>query len=87
MLFRSEARKFKEFKQSVGVRVNWTLTDDVLQFGDNVMYNEKYNIMIVLVPEKLWNTLNTSINIAENTDQDAETQRSIVISAFKTLTN
>ena len=82
-----EARKFKEFKQSVGTRVNWTLTDDVLQFGDNVMYNEKYNIMIVLVPEKLWDTLNTSINIAENTDKDVETQRDIVISAFKTLTN
>ena len=79
-------RHFKEFKESVGSRVNWTLTDDILSFGDSVMYNEKYNIMIVLVPEKLWNTLNTSINIAENTDQDAETQRDIVISAFKTLT-
>jgi len=78
-------RHFSDFKKSVEAHVNWELTDSIVDFSETILYNEKYNIMILMVNDKLWNTLNTAINIAQNTDKDISTQRDIVISAFNTL--
>lgn len=78
-------RHFVDFKKTITPTVNWELNDSIIDFGDSIMYNDKYNIMIVMVQEKYWSVLNTSIDIAQDTDKDILTQRDIVISAFNTL--
>jgi hypothetical protein len=80
-----EKRHFKDFKSAVYPRVTWELQDDLMNFGDNIMYNEKYNIMVIMIPEKFWSILNTAINIAEKSVKDIQTQRDIVVGAFKVL--
>lgn len=78
-------RYFVNFKNTIEPTVNWQLTDSIFEFGDDLMYNEKYNIMIVMVDENKWSTLNTAIAIAEDTKKDTTIQRDIVISAFNVL--
>jgi hypothetical protein len=78
-------RNFSDFKESVQKHVNWELSDEVLDFGESILYNKKYNIMLVMVPEKKWNTLNTSVTIAEKTDSGIEVQRNVLINVYTTL--
>ena len=78
-------RNFSDFKESVQKHVNWELNDEVLDFGESILYNKKYNIMLVMVPEKKWNTLNTSVTIAEKTDSGIEVQRNVLVNVYTTL--
>jgi hypothetical protein len=78
-------RNFSDFKESVQKHVNWELSDEVLDFGESILYNKKYNIMLVMVPEKKWDTLNTSVTIAEKTDSGIEVQRNVLINVYTTL--
>lgn len=81
-----EKRNFQDFKQTVLKNVSYELNDEIFDVvGDNIQYNKKYNIIITMVSEKIWDTLNTAINIAEKTTSDVETQRLITINVFKEL--
>lgn len=81
-----ERRNFQDFKETILKNVTWQLDDEIFDItAENIQYNKKYNILIAMVPEKIWDTLNTSINIAEKTTQDNITQRLIAINAFKEL--
>ena len=78
-------RNFSDFKESVQKHVNWELSDEVLDFGTSILYNKKYNIMLAMIPEQSWTTLNTAVSIAEKTTTNIETQREILINAYTTL--
>jgi hypothetical protein len=78
-------RNFVDFRESVQRHVNWELNDDVLDFGTSIMYNKKYNIMLVMIPEQSWNTLNTAVTIAEKTTASIDIQREILFNAYITL--
>lgn len=81
-----EARNFKNLKESVTKDLDWNIEDELFDIvADNIQYNKKYNILITMVPEKLWATLNTAINIAEKTTDDVTTQRQITINTVKEL--
>lgn len=78
-------RDFANFKTSIEQHVNWELQDTVLEFGESVLYNKKYNIMVVMIKEDCWNKLNTSVDIAKKTETDIQIQRDILINAYATL--
>jgi hypothetical protein len=81
-----EKRNFKDFKEIISNNVDWGLNDEIFDIvADTIQYNTKYNIMIAMVPEKIWDILNIAINIAENTTQDIPSQRSITINACREL--
>lgn len=81
-----QKRNFQDFKETVLKHLSYELNDEIFDVvGDNVQYNKKYNILITMVSEKIWDTLNTAINIAEKTTNDSETQRLITINVFKEL--
>jgi hypothetical protein len=80
-----KGRAFNDFSEAILKHVNWQLDDPIFEIGDNILYNEKYNIVVTMIGEKIWNILNTSVNIAEKTSSDLELQRKIVLNAFDEL--
>lgn len=80
-----KSREFTDFKKSLGKKVTWELNDPMMDIGDVILYNESYNLMIVMVSEKIWNIFNKAINIGKKTKTDIETQREIIINVFSEL--
>lgn len=80
-----KGRAFNDFSEAILKHVNWQLDDQIFEIGENILYNEKYNIVVTMIGEKIWNILNTSVNIAEKTSSDLELQRKIVLNAFMEL--
>ena len=76
---------FTDFKKILGKKVTWELNDPMMNLGDVVLYNESYNLMIVMVSEKIWNIFNKAVNIGKKTKTDIETQREIIINVFEEL--
>lgn len=80
-----KSREFTDFKKILGKKVTWELNDPMMNLGDVVLYNESYNLMIVMVSEKIWNIFNKAVNIGKKTKTDIETQREIIINVFEEL--
>lgn len=79
-------RKFLDFKEVLSKQVKWNLKDEIFDnIANDVQYNKEFNIIIALVPDKIWGILNKSINIAEKTTKDINTQRKIIINTFNEL--
>jgi CTP-dependent riboflavin kinase len=79
-------RKFNNFKETLAKQVNINIKDEIFDtIANNVQYNKEFNIIIAMVPDKIWGTLNKSINIAEKTTKDINTQRKIIINTFNEL--
>ena len=81
-----KSRDFVDFKE-IEKSVSWTLEDDIFKIGDQVLYNKPYNMLIVMVSEKIWDNFNKAVNIGKKTKTDLDTQREIIINAFKELTD
>lgn len=81
-----KARKFLDFKEVISTQVKWNIKDEIFDtIADNVQYNKEFNIIIAMIPDKIWSMLNKSINIAEKTTKDINTQRKIIINTFNEL--
>ena len=80
-----QLRSFEDFNEAIGKHVNWELGDEIVDLADKLLYNKKHNLLINMIPDSIWDKLNTAINIAERIDTNPETRREIIINAYNEL--
>ena len=79
-------RKFLNFKESLSKQVKWNLKDEIFDnIASDVQYNQEFNIVITMIPESIWESLNKTINIAEKTTKDINVQRKLIINTFSEM--
>ncbi len=68
---------------------NSGLLDDQIYktFGDSIMYNKEYNIIITKVQLADWELLKTCVNIAEKTTKDTMAQALIAVNSYTELSS
>lgn len=54
--------------------------------SENLLYNKEFNILLSMVKENIWDTLNTCINIGDGISDDFSSKRLVTINAFMELT-
>jgi len=62
-------------------------SDDIFTLvSENLLYNKEFNILLSMVKENIWDTLNTCINIGESSSDDFSSKRLVTVNAFMELT-
>lgn len=54
---------------------------DIVKLGDDVVYNEEYNLLMILIDVSKWDTLLTSMEIAVKSSNDFTKQSKILLSS------